>query len=560
MRRLCLSILVAPIAITTTVAAGSEPLPAPLDSRFSDTIRPFLQQYCVKCHGQEAPDGDLDLESYSSAAAAANDGVRWGVILEKLESGQMPPRKAKARPGDNARREVIEWFSAARDEEARRNAGDPGIVLARRLSNAEYDNTIRDLTGVDIRPAREFPVDPANTAGFDNSGESLTMSPTLLNKYLQAAHEVASHVVLEPDGFVFAPHAMLADTDRDQYCVRRIIEFYRAQKTDYADYFEAAWRFRHRATLGNPGATLADVAAQGKLIARYLETVWDTLEDPSVEVGPLVRLQAMWRALPAPTDGDPQAARAGCEAMRQYVVQLRKKVEPRFLNIAAGRLGTNAQPLLIWKNVQYATHRMKFDAAQLQVEGEEKPVAKTEPEPGARGDFGPGKTILVENMPGDPDLVVPAGERARYEAAFAQFCRVFPDRFYMEERGRNYFDTTKDRGRYLSAGFHSLMGYFRDDQPLYELVLSDAQRKELDAMWRDLDFVASASARTYIQFCQQGQRGERSIAQTEPGMADLKDQEITSEPRIRSSRRVTSPRPRAATRAASKRFSITSGG
>ena len=70
-----------------------------------------------------------------------------------------------------------------RKHEAQRNAGDPGPVLARRLSNAEYDYTIRDLTGVDIRPAREFPVDPANEAGFDNSGESLAMSPALLKKY-----------------------------------------------------------------------------------------------------------------------------------------------------------------------------------------------------------------------------------------------------------------------------------------------------------------------------------------------------------------------------------------
>ncbi len=83
-----------------------------------------------------------------------------------------------------------------------RNAGDPGPVLARRLSNAEFDYTIRDLTGVDIRPTREFPVDPANEAGFDNSGESLAMSPALLKKYLAAARLVADHVVLKPEGFV----------------------------------------------------------------------------------------------------------------------------------------------------------------------------------------------------------------------------------------------------------------------------------------------------------------------------------------------------------------------
>ncbi len=106
-----------------------------------------------------------------------------------------------------------------RQNEARKNADDPGPVLARRLSNAEYNNTIRDLTGVDIRPTREFPVDPANTAGFDNSGESLTMSPALLNKYLQAAREVGDRMVLTPDGFDFAPHPMLVETDRDRYAI-----------------------------------------------------------------------------------------------------------------------------------------------------------------------------------------------------------------------------------------------------------------------------------------------------------------------------------------------------
>src|SRR5207302_2821372 len=133
-----------------------------------------------------------------------------------------------------------------RDQEAERNAGDPGPVLARRLSNAELDYTVRDLTGVDIRPTREFPVDPANQAGFDNSGESLVMSPALLKKYLAAARLVADHVILKPQGFVFAPHPVVTETDRDKYCVKRIIDFYESHKVDLADYFLAAWQSRHR--------------------------------------------------------------------------------------------------------------------------------------------------------------------------------------------------------------------------------------------------------------------------------------------------------------------------
>src|SRR5438046_6088364 len=136
----------------------------------------------------------------------------------------MPPPEAKDSPTTEKRQQILEWITAAHRNEASKHAGDPGEVLARRLSNSEYDYTIRDLTGVDIRPTREFPVDPANTAGFDNSGESLAMSPTLLKKYLNAAREVASHMYLKEKGFAFAPHPMVVETDRDKLCVQQIID------------------------------------------------------------------------------------------------------------------------------------------------------------------------------------------------------------------------------------------------------------------------------------------------------------------------------------------------
>src|SRR6476646_5748969 len=138
----------------------------------------------------------------------------------------MPPAKT-VQPSADARGEVIAWAKEVRKLEGKRTAGDPGPVPARRLSNAEYDHTVRDLTGVDLRPTKEFPVDPANEAGFDNSAESLAMSPALVKKYLEAARAVADHLVLTPDGLAFATHSMLADTDRDKYCVKRIIDFYR---------------------------------------------------------------------------------------------------------------------------------------------------------------------------------------------------------------------------------------------------------------------------------------------------------------------------------------------
>src|SRR5204862_6399348 len=91
------------------------------------------------------------------------------------------------------------------DAEATARAGDPGRVPLRRLSNAECDYTVRDLTGVDLRPAKEFPADGAAGEGFTNAAEALTdVSPALLTKYLNAAKDVSEHAVLLPDGFRFS--------------------------------------------------------------------------------------------------------------------------------------------------------------------------------------------------------------------------------------------------------------------------------------------------------------------------------------------------------------------
>ena len=307
------SLLTAGILLTLLAqrTAASEPTPrsgAPDVSSelvFGETVRPFLASYCLECHTGTKPKGDLDLSAYTSPQSVGRDLAHWELVLEQLESKTMPPRKAKRQPPAEARGAVIEWVRSVRKREAARNAGDPGPVPPRRLSNAEYDYTVRDLTGVDIRPTHDFPVDPANEAGFDNSAESLAMSPALVKKYLGAAKLVAEHVVFLPQGIAFAPHPVVADTDRDKYCVRRVIDFYKRQRTDYADFFHAAWRFKHREALESGRASLADEATRAGISPGYLATVWTVLNEPAGEVGPIAALQSIWRDLPRPAKGSP---------------------------------------------------------------------------------------------------------------------------------------------------------------------------------------------------------------------------------------------------------------
>jgi hypothetical protein len=502
---------------------------ADLARDLAGTVRPFLETYCVECHAGEKPKGELDLAPYRTVESITGDLRRWSTVLERLSEGEMPPKKAKQPPA-RLRQQVVAWIKEVRASEARKHAGDPGPVLARRLSNAEYNYTIRDLTGVDLQPTREFPVDPTNPAGFDNSGESLVMSPALMKKYLQAARSVASHLVLGEGGLAFAPHPVLVDTDRDRYCVQRIVDFYTSQPTDYAEYFLAAWRFKHRAALGQP-RTLAAVAAASRISPRYLETIWQALEKKEA-VGPLARLQERWRALPAPKHGQVDLARPACVQLRDQVMALRRKIEPRYAPLVANGLRGNSQPLLMWKNRQYASHRLSYDPTALQVEGEARAAEKAAPRPkasAAADDDDDEPAPPPRKYEPDEELRVPAGDRARYEAAFARFAAVFPDHFYISERGRNYLELGREKGRLLSAGFHNLMGYFRDDQPLYQLVLDERGKKELDALWRELDFVADATARTYTQFF----LSESGMARGRKDAVAPGSQPITAEAQIR---------------------------
>jgi hypothetical protein len=484
-------------------AARAAAQDAELVRQLAQTVRPFLANYCTSCHGGAKPESSLDLGQYATLASVVRDHTHWELVLEKLEAGAMPPRAAK-QPPDAPRRRVIEWIKAVKKNEAAKNAGDPGPVLARRLSNAEYNYTIRDLTGIDLRPAREFPIDPANQAGFDNSGESLTMSPGLMANYLEAARTVANHLVLKPDGIAFSPHPMLVETDREKYAVQRIVDFYDRQPTDFADYFDAAWRYKHRAALGRPRATLAATAAETKVSPKYLPMVWRMLEETQEQVGPAAKLRTMWRELPAPKGNQTDIPRDGFVRMRDFVVKIRRHTQKLIIAPMAQGFNANFQPLAAWKNRQISLTHRDFDPTSLRVEGEVPgEIVVTRGPTFGNGEAARLKVEIakyIKERQEDPDLLVPAAERARYEAAFTRFASVFPDKFHLRERGRFYPIDSMDEGRFLSAGLHNLMGYFRDDSTLAELILDENGKKELDTLWQEFEFIADYTTKTLLQF------------------------------------------------------------
>src|SRR5213079_1187938 len=122
-------------------------------------------------------------------ASITAERERWEEIARKIGAGEMPP-KGLPRPAEAEIRQVTGWIEKEFERADRLVKPDPGRVTARRLNRAEYNNTIRDLLGVSLRPADEFPVDDAGY-GFDNIGDVLSVSPMLMEKYMTAANRIS---------------------------------------------------------------------------------------------------------------------------------------------------------------------------------------------------------------------------------------------------------------------------------------------------------------------------------------------------------------------------------
>jgi mono/diheme cytochrome c family protein len=301
--------------VLAPLAAGAGPA-AETEGEYAAVVQPLVRKYCLTCHATKVRKGGLDLERFASLDQVRADLKPWQQVVEQLEAGEMPP-KAKPQPTAAERQRLLAWARGLLDAEARTRSGDPGRVPLRRLSNAEYDYTIRDLTAVDLRPTREFPPDGAAGEGFTNAAEALAdVSPTLLDKYLAAAKDVAAHAVLLPDGFRFSPSRTRRDwTDESTARLRRFYARYAPEdgRLPVEPYLAAA--VRHRDALLGGRTTPGAVAAREHLNPNYFGVLWRALTDRAPSY-PLDAVRARWRTA---TDRDVPAL-AGEVAARQAVL------------------------------------------------------------------------------------------------------------------------------------------------------------------------------------------------------------------------------------------------
>ena len=149
---------------------------------YQKTVQPFLSKNCAACHNDRQKVANLSFNSFGDAAV-------WEKVLDRLVAGTMPPPGPKP-PAKEEIDAVTNWIENVLGISEAGKGPNPGRITARRLNRVEYNNTIRDLLGVSIRPADEFPVDDSGY-GFDNNGDVLTVSPMLMEKYMTAAAKVS---------------------------------------------------------------------------------------------------------------------------------------------------------------------------------------------------------------------------------------------------------------------------------------------------------------------------------------------------------------------------------
>lgn len=180
------------MAVWLLAAGGVMADPAAVMKTFNEQIEPILADYCYDCHGGGSDEGDFAMDDYDKLEDHLQDRELWFGVWESVRASLMPPAKKK-KPGDAEKEKLLSWIERDVFKLDPENP-DPGIVTVRRLNREEYRNTIQDLFGVNFDVTEAFPADDTGY-GFDTIGDVLSISPLLMEKYIEAAATIVEKAV-----------------------------------------------------------------------------------------------------------------------------------------------------------------------------------------------------------------------------------------------------------------------------------------------------------------------------------------------------------------------------
>ena len=193
------AIVLVGVVMWGTGAVEPQRVEAAKPDTFQTQIAPFLKKHCLECHGADAAEGGIALHNFDSEKSVQKARKVWEKVLPMLQIEAMPPvEEGRERPTHDDFLAVTSWLEDKLYNIDCKLERDPGRVTVRRLNRAEYNNTVRDLLGVDFEPANDFPSDDVGY-GFDNIGDVLSVSPLLMEEYLDAAEKISEKVISTAD-------------------------------------------------------------------------------------------------------------------------------------------------------------------------------------------------------------------------------------------------------------------------------------------------------------------------------------------------------------------------
>lgn len=189
-----ITVLGVAVAIAASLLSAASAAELSRDDIFRTRIQPLVVTHCLDCHSGAKPEADLNLKPYRSSADVLAGRPVWLKALQKLRSGEMPPKDSD-QPSSDDRKLLVAWLDDVLNNIDCTSNPNPGHVTIRRLNRVEYRNTVRDLVGIDYKPAADFPADDVGY-GFDNIGDVLSLPPLLMEKYLAAAEEISQRAIV----------------------------------------------------------------------------------------------------------------------------------------------------------------------------------------------------------------------------------------------------------------------------------------------------------------------------------------------------------------------------
>ncbi|MBC8001546.1 MAG: DUF1592 domain-containing protein [Opitutaceae bacterium] len=186
---------------------------------FDKDVQPLLRKYCYSCHGDGKSKGEVTLDHWPDDATRIADRKTWETVIRVMQNHEMPPEK-KPQPTPKERDIINKWIDL-KVLQCDCDNPDPGRVTIRRLNRNEYNNTVRDLVGVNFKPGEDFPQDDSGY-GFDNIGDVLSMPPVLVEKYLAAAEQILdTAIVIDEPATAVTTNRLTADFVEAGYNAKR---------------------------------------------------------------------------------------------------------------------------------------------------------------------------------------------------------------------------------------------------------------------------------------------------------------------------------------------------